>query len=208
MLRTIHPCTALLGLLVLMSTLGQVRAETSTESLIAALKQGGYSIYFRHERTNWSLSDDFMSDAQARFSCDPTKMRQLSEEGRQRARNTGDAMRHAGIPVNEVIASPYCRCLETAELMNVGTVISSNSVMNLRVASYYGGRQAIIDSAQALLATPTSPGFNRVIVAHGNVAQAATPVYPGEGEAVVFKATGDGQFQVIGRIPASDWPGQ
>ncbi len=191
-----------------LTTLGsQVSADSATDTLITSLQQGGYSIYFRHERTDWSLSDDFMQSDQ-RFSCDPAKMRQLSEQGRQRALNTGNAMRGAGIPVNEVISSPYCRCVQTAELMNLGTVTSSDAVMNLRVAEYYGGRQAIIESAQALLATPTTAGFNRVIVAHGNVAQAATPVYPGEGEAVIFKATGDGKFEVVGRIAAGDWPAQ
>ncbi len=194
----------LLVSLILIILPGQASAQLSGEALIEALQQGGYSIYFRHERTDWNLSDDFMR-SEERFSCDSTKMRQLSEEGRQRASDTGNAMRAAGIPVSEIIASPYCRCVETAELMDLGEVTPSDAVMNLRVAQFYGGREAIIKSAQALLATPTEPGFNRVIVAHGNVAQAATPVYPGEGEAVVFKAIDDGNFEVIGRILAHQW---
>ena len=197
-----HRLTKLLISLSLLLTGYSSQADEglSGQPLIDALQQGGYSIYFRHEKTDWSQSDDYM-DSNERFSCDPSKMRQLSAEGKQRARDTGSGMRNAGIPVNEVIASPYCRCVETARLMNLASVTPSNAVMNLRVADYYGGRQAIIESAQALLATPTQPGFNRVIVAHGNVAQAATPVYPGEGEAVVFKAVGNGKFEVVARIP-------
>jgi hypothetical protein len=42
-------------------------------------------------------------------------------------------------------------------------------------------------------------------VAHGNVAQAATPVYPGEGEAVIFKPDGEGGFHYIARIAPDDW---
>ncbi len=193
-------------LLCLFWTSGGLQANEALagKALIDAIKTGGYSIYFRHERTDWNLFDNYMHNDQ-RFSCDPAKMRQLSEQGRQRSRDTGAAMRAVGIPVNEVIASPYCRTVETAKLMDLGPVTPSNDVMNLRVASYYGGREVIIKTAQALLAKPTTPGFNRVIVAHGNVAQAATPVYPDEGEAVIFKATQDGRFVVIGRIKTEEW---
>ena len=89
--------------------------------------------------------------------------------------------------------------------MQLGPVDKSEAVMNLRVANYYGGRQAIIEAAQNLLSTPTRPGFNRVIVAHGNVAQAATPIYPDEGEAAIFKADGNGGFKAVGRIKAGEW---
>ncbi len=195
-------CLVLLGLLA--HSLVKADSKLSGATLMSALQQGGYSIYFRHERTDWSLSDDFM-DSNQRFSCDPGKMRQLSSEGRERARQTGQAMRKAGIPVHEVIASPYCRTVQTAELMQVGSVTKSEAVMNLLVARYYGGRDTIIKAAQNLLSTPTQPGFNRVIVAHGNVAQAATPIYPDEGEAAIFKADGKGGFRAIGRIKAGEW---
>jgi hypothetical protein len=43
-----------------------------------------------------------------------------------------------------------------------------------------------------------------VIVAHGNVAREATPVYPGEGEALVFEPDGAGGFVLRGRIAVDD----
>ena len=48
-------------------------------------------------------------------------------------------------------------------------------------------------------------GRNDVYVAHGNVAREATPVYPGEGEAVVFRPRGDDGFEVVGRVRPEDW---
>ena len=59
--------------------------------------------------------------------------------------------------------------------------------------------------AKALLATPPEAGTNTVIVAHGNVAQAATPAYPGEGDGLVFHPDGAGGFQYIGQITPSEW---
>jgi hypothetical protein len=94
--------------------------------------------------------------------------------------------------------------METASLMEIGTVQASTAVMNLRSASYFGGRAAVVASARRLLSSPPPAGTNRVIVAHGNVAREATPVYPGEGEAVIFAADGDG-FRLIGRLTPTDW---
>jgi len=73
-------------------------------------------------------------------------------------------------------------------------------------ADYFGGRAAIVATARALLATPPALGTNRVIVAHGNVAQASTPVYPAEGEGVIFRPDGKGGFYLVGRISPADWP--
>ncbi len=183
-----------------------LRADPGSEpmQLIEILQGGGYSIYFRHEATDWSQFDQ-VERAQDWLSCSSAEMRQLSDAGRNRAAATGRAIRTLGIPIGRVYASPYCRTVETAELMALGKVEPTAEVMNLRVAEYFGGRQAIIASAQALLARPPAAGTNTVIVAHGNVAQAATPVYPGEGEGVIFQADGKGGFRVIGQLTPAQW---
>lgn len=174
------------------------------EALIKALRAGGYSIYFRHAATDWSHSDQ-VSGRGDWTSCDAQRMRQLADAGRQTALAIGSAIRNLDIPVSEVLASPYCRTVETAELMALGPVQSSTAVINLRIADYFGGRSSVIASAQALLGSaPRSPG-NRVIVAHGNVAREATPVYPGEAEAVIFAPDGEGGFTVVARVTPADW---
>ena len=197
-----------LAFLFLLSS-GQLRANSAgTEldgtALVEALRKGGYSIYFRHEATDWSQFDHAMQTAK-RFSCAPSEMRQLSKLGRDRATRTGNAMRQLQIPVNQVLASPYCRTIETARLFGLGKVIPTDDVINLRVAQYYGGRSEIINRARELLAKKPDSGGNHLIVAHGNVAKEATPVYPDEGEGVVFQADGKGGFRVIGRISPAAW---
>lgn len=169
------------------------------QALVAALQQGGYNLYFRHEATDWSQFDA-VEQRDDWLSCDGNRVRQLSAVGRQRAQRTGQAMRRLKIPVSEVLASPYCRTMETARQLGQGDVEASNDVINMRVAEYFGGREAVIATARELLARRPTAGSNRVIVAHGNVAQAATPVYPGEGEMVVFKPDGKGAFNFVGRI--------
>ena len=172
-------------------------------ALVDALRMGGLNIYFRHVATNWSQSDD-LRNRDDWLSCDPTRMRQLSAAGRAAAVAVGNAMRELEIPVTQVLASPYCRTMETARLMDFGAVEPSTDVMNLRAAEYFGGRDAIVATAQRLLSTPPARG-NRVIVAHGNVANAATPAYPAEGEGLVFKPDGAGGFILLGRVEPGQW---
>ena len=190
-------------LLLLFSPAWSALASDPTQ-LVELLRTGGYSIYFRHEATDWSQFDQ-VERADDWLSCSGAKMRQLSTAGRERAKATGRAMRTLGIPVGRVFASPYCRTVETARLMDLGEVVPTVEVMNLRVAVFPGGRQAIRASARALLSRQPDAGTNTLIVAHGNVAQAATPVYPGEGEGVVFQADGAGGFRVIGRLTPEQW---
>jgi phosphohistidine phosphatase SixA len=182
----------------------QPSGELEGQLLIEALRAGGHTIYFRHAATDWSQQDR-VEQAGDWTSCDPARIRQLSAAGRATARAIGVAMRALRIPVDQVLASPYCRTRETAALMELGPVETSEAVINMRVASYFGGRQAVIAAAQALLATPPTPGHNRVVVAHGNVARDATPVYPGEAGAVVFESNGEGGFRVVGRLAPDDW---
>lgn len=194
------------ALLILMpvKAMGQASTDLSGEALVQVLRQGGFTIYFRHEATNWSQSDDIQQSGDW-LSCDGARIRQLSAAGRQSAVATGQAIHALGIPVGRVLTSPYCRTVETASLMNLGKVEPSNDVINLRVAEYFGGRPAVVITARALLAQSPQKSTNTVIVAHGNVAQAATPVYPAEGEGIVFEADGQGGFRFIGRLKPADW---
>jgi hypothetical protein len=201
----------LLLLLVLSSSMALARAGDSQDlpgglpgDLLARLHAGGHNIYFRHAATDWTQQDRI--DAPAEWSsCDPAVARQLSGAGRDAAAAVGAAMRALAIPVSELVASPYCRTMETARLLGYGDPLPTEAVLNLRVAGFVGGRAAVVASARHLLGSPPPPGGNRVIVAHGNVAREATPVYPAEAEAVVFRPDGRGGFEVIARVAPEAW---
>jgi phosphohistidine phosphatase SixA len=191
-------------LLICTAAPAQDDGSLSGERLVSALRQGGYNIYFRHAATDWSQGDHVREPGDW-TSCEPERIRQLSDDGRETARAVGEAIRALGIPVGKVLSSPYCRTVETASLMGLGEVEQTTDVMNMRVAEYFGGRAAIVKTARARLATQPAPGTNTVIVAHGNVARESTPVYPGEAEGVVFRPDGSGGFDVVARIRPAQW---
>lgn len=53
---------------------------------------------------------------------DCSTQRNLSEAGRDQARRTGDVFRENNVAVGQVFSSEWCRCLETAELMDLAPV--------------------------------------------------------------------------------------
>ncbi len=204
LLRYAIPIAALLLASLLASPVRAQGQSPEPAALVDMLRAGGFNIYFRHVATDWSQSDD-LRKADDWLNCDPARMRQLSAAGRQDAVAIGTAIRALAIPVGEVLASPYCRTVETARLMELGEVKPSIEVMNLFAARFFGGRAAIVATAQRLLASRPAAGSNRVIVAHGNVAREATPAYPGEGEALIFRPDGQSAFGLVARIKPSDW---
>ena len=202
---SIRQCLVLLAALLLIGFSFSTRAELlAGHSLVNALRQGGHHVYFRHEATDWS-QEDHVSQAGDWLSCDGNRIRQLSEQGREQATATGKAIRQLGIPVGPVWASPYCRTMETARLLDLGAVVASEAVINMRVAHFFGGRSEIVKTTQKLLSSLLPEGENSIIVAHGNVAREATPAYPGEGEALIFKPDGVAGFRLVGRLTPEQW---
>jgi hypothetical protein len=88
----------------------EIPAAQTARTFVAELRRGGYVIAFRHAATDFSMSDT------AREYADCAHQRNLSAAGRRQARAIGGAFRALGIPLGAVIASPYCRTLDTARL--------------------------------------------------------------------------------------------
>ena len=91
--------------------------------------------------------------------------------------------------------------------MNVGKVETTTDVMNMRTVDFVGGREDVIRRTRERLSQSPSKGTNILFSAHGNVARAATSVYPDEGEILVFKPQGEGKFLFVGRITPDEWRG-
>lgn len=175
-------------------------------SLVAALRDGGYTIYFRHAATDWR-NHDRVEKAGDWTSCDPNRMRQLSERGRETARQLGQAIRALGIPVGRVLSSEYCRAAETARLMNLGPVETTRDIMNMRAAAFVGGREAVIRRARAVFSRKPLAGTNVVIVGHGNLMRTATAAYAVEGGSGIYAATPGSEpgFRLIAQLAPDDW---
>lgn len=169
-------------------------AAYADEALWALLKKGGQVVLVRHAATDPGVGDP------PGFSLHDCKtQRNLSPEGRKEARRLGAAFRARGIPVARVLASPWCRCLETAKLA-FGTARADGTLANLFGRSENTERQRA--AFRKLLAAPLEGG-NLVLVTHGSTTMAFVGVSPGMAEMVIVTPAPDGMggtFQVAGRI--------
>ena len=185
--------TVLVGLIV--ASLGPSHASNATpDEIFDALRGGGHVVYFRHAATTWSGVD--------RIEWPRERQRLLSEAGIQDSRDIGEATKRLGLPIGEVIASPFARCRDMAEIA-FGRVDERFELLGL--LSDAKGRAERVAYLRDRMSTPTAGNGNRIIVSHrSNIAEVAG-VSLGEGDAVVVKPSGGGEFQILGTLRPDDW---
>ena len=157
--------------------------------LLAMLRGGGYVLFFRHGSTpdyaEAAITDDF---------ADCSRQRTLNSVGRAQAFAIGEAFKVLSIPVGEVIASPYCRCMETARIAfgrveRADEARSGGDLVRLRVR----------------LSTPPPSGTNLAILGHGTAGNLFGDEFLREAEAMVVRPLGDGKFDLVARVRAETW---
>ena len=182
--------------LILLTTLAGLAAAPSAladeQSLWQALRSGEAAALMRHALAP-GTGDPGNFDVD-----DCATQRNLSERGRQQARDTGERFRHNGIEQAKVYSSRWCRCLETARLMAVGEVMpfeGLNSFFRDRStepAQSAATRELIADQVAA-------GGPPLLLVTHQVNITALTDVFPASGEIIVVAPDADG-LRVLGRI--------
>jgi broad specificity phosphatase PhoE len=172
-------------LVALLVVLAPAPAEAD-EKLWSLLKAGGQVVLIRH-----TVTTPGAGDPPGMRLGDCSTQRNLTDAGRTHARRIGEAFRSRGIPVERVLSSPWCRCLETAELA-FGKPEVSDALSNL-----FGrpeNREKQVKQLQSLMGSKPPRG-NLVLVTHGSTIYALTGVSPGTGEMIVLSAK-----KVAGRL--------
>ncbi len=166
-------------------------------ALVEALKGGGYVILMRHAATEHVAPDPQLFDLR-----DCSTQRGLSEEGRAQARLIGKSFTRLGIPVGQVLSSPYCRCLETGRLafgrVTESELLSVWDALSVPQRSERGG------TVREMLATPP-PGGNTVLITHtGTLLYSFGLKTRPEGIAHVFHPA-NGKADYVGSLTPADW---
>jgi broad specificity phosphatase PhoE len=161
------------------------------EALWKLLAGGGQVVLIRHAITTPGVGDPpgFRLE-------DCATQRNLTDTGRAHARRVGDAFRARRIPIERVLSSPWCRCVETARLAFGG------SEPWTPLSNLFGrpeNRADQVRQMQARASQVPGPG-NLVLVSHGSTIAALTGINPDTAELVVVTPQGEGRFTVAGRI--------
>jgi len=166
-------------------------------ALVERLREGGYVLYMRHASTDFS-----QNDSNSRSFADCANQRNLTDKGRAEARAVGEHIKRLRIPVGTVLASPYCRTMETARL----AFGKATPMQEVRGGPSQTEDPKRYEGLKKLLSSSVPKGENLVVSSHGNPFHAvAGPPYLAEGEIAVVQPQGNGRFTVVGRIRLTDW---
>jgi broad specificity phosphatase PhoE len=182
----------LLAFLVVIAFTGSALAE---EDLWRKLQAGGHVVLIRH-----TITTPGAGDPPGMRLDDCGTQRNLTDEGRRHARRIGEEFRSRAVPVERVLSSPWCRCLETARLA-FGKAETSEALSNLFGRAENRERQ--VRDMRAMASEKRGRG-NLVLVSHGSTILALTGVSPGTGEMVIVTPQGGGRFTVAGRLAVEE----
>lgn len=160
-------------------------------SLWKALQTEGHIALMRHAVAPG------MGDPQDFVVGDCTTQRNLSAGGQAQARRIGDHFRANGIEEAHVSSSEWCRCLETAELLNLGAV-EALPMLNSFFRDF--DREEAQTSALAAWIDQHNLDKTHILVTHQVNITALTGVFPASGEIVVVKRKSGGEIEVVGTI--------
>jgi|RhiMethySRZTD1v2_1073278.scaffolds.fasta_scaffold186979_2 hypothetical protein len=179
------------------------------DGLVSSLKDGGYVIVFRHGAT-----DDSQKDVYPFKFDDMSAQRQLSEKGRDLARELGAALRKLGVPIGEVYTSRLNRAVESGKLLGgkdvspVDELTDSGAGSASAMANPDGKNAKAGRAVRDLVNAAPKPGVNNLAVTHKtNVADAFGKEFSDirEGEALVYKTSSSGPAALVARVQANEW---
>ena len=103
-------------IIICMLLFTQSKFATAQSDLASKLKDGSHVLLMRH------ADAPGYGDPQNYQISQCSTQRNLGDLGRRQAKNTGDWLSSQGIGQAKVYSSPWCRCIDTASLLNKGVV--------------------------------------------------------------------------------------
>jgi phosphohistidine phosphatase SixA len=169
-------------------------AQEDATALWSALRAGGHVALIRHAGTVGGSGDPpgFKLD-------DCSTQRNLTLKGRNEARRLGEVFRVQGVPVDKVLSSQWCRCIETLALMGLGPPELAPTFNN--AFTYRDRLEELTAGARAVVADWSGPG-TLVVMTHGANILPLTGITPEEGGVVVVKPDPDSprKLRPLGKI--------
>jgi phosphohistidine phosphatase SixA len=178
-------------LLLVLAVLLVAGAAHADPAFWAAARADGTHLLMRHARAPGT------GDPAGFRLGDCATQRNLDDQGRAQARRIGEAIRAAGVRVDLVLSSAWCRATDTAALLGLGPVVPEPS-LNSFFADRSDADRSTADLAGRLGALA---GRKAVLVTHQVNITALTGVYPAAGEILAVAVRPDGAgVELRGRL--------
>ncbi len=181
------------GIVVAETTFREKNDFLLTPELVSKLSKGEYVVLLRH-----ALAPGTGDPANFDINHCETQ-RNLSELGRKQAAYIGQRLKSSGINNAQVYTSQWCRCRETARLLDFGEA-TDLPVINSFFQNFSLEEQQTQDLTHWLIKTTTEKKHPVILVTHQVNITALTGVFPESGELIVIEIDKQNSIRVMSRI--------
>jgi phosphohistidine phosphatase SixA len=157
----------------------------------------GYVLLLRH-----SLAPGSGDPANFRLD-DCSTQRNLSDVGREDAKEIGEWLKRREIKIARVESSRWCRAKETAQLLDIGRVRLNKNLDSLFRETNIESHPATMKIRKQIINYRNKSGLLVLVGHYVNIA-ALTDIGVNSGEGVLVRADSKGLIKVVGSTPALD----
>ena len=182
------------SLLILLSFPVSVLGEN--DNLIKTMQSGGHILMIRHANAPGFGDPDNIEIG------DCSTQRNLDETGRVQAKNIGNWLRKNKIKAEAVHSSQWCRCLETANLLDMSEVKELPALNSFFQKPE--NREPNIRDLKAFISAQTLNKKLIIMVTHQVTISALTGKYVTSGEGVLLKLNSPQSYDTT-RVVGSEW---
>jgi phosphohistidine phosphatase SixA len=193
-MRARLPLSVIFGLLITLLTQISYANELLIWDKLEGSAPKGYVLLLRH-----TLAPG-VGDPENFKLTDCATQRNLSEVGRQDAKEVGEWLKRRELKIFRVESSRWCRAKETAQLLNLGKVKLNKNLDSLFEESDIANHPATKQVRKQILNHRNKVGL-LILVGHYVNIGAVTGVGVDSGEGVLVKADSKGVLKVVGLTP-------
>lgn len=193
-MRARLPLSVIFGLLITLLTQSSYANELLIWDKLEGSAPKGYVLLLRH-----TLAPG-VGDPENFKLTDCATQRNLSEVGRQDAKEVGEWLKRRELKIFRVESSRWCRAKETAQLLNLGNVKLNKNLDSLFEESDIANHPATKQVRKQILNHRNKVGL-LILVGHYVNIGAVTGVGVDSGEGVLVKADRKGVLKVVGLTP-------
>lgn len=179
-------------ILLLLAVVFPTSTIAAEKELIQQMRDGGAVLMIRHAQApGIGDPDGFIID-------DCSTQRDLDEHGREQARAIGEWLRARGIQNVKLYSSQWCRCLETARLMNLGTVAPMPALNSFFEKPE--DRQPNLSALRKFISDNTKPGELIIMVTHQVTISGITDKWTDSGHGKLVRPDQAGGIELLGEL--------
>lgn len=166
--------------------------HASEQTVLKHLQEGGAVLLIRHALApGIGDPDDFQID-------DCSTQRNLDDEGREQAKAIGDWLRARKVANVKMYSSQWCRCLETAQLLDLGKVTALPALNSFFERPQ--DREPNLSDLRTFIRDNSKVGELMIMVTHQVTISGITEKWTDSGHGKLVRANSNGVIELLAEV--------